>query len=79
VTLIDPRGRQAARTVADADGAFWLDEPASGPYTLLVSDASRAPAASTVFVREPAAGNETVVNVRLAETDSLSGQDGHQG
>jgi uncharacterized membrane protein YgaE (UPF0421/DUF939 family) len=79
LTLIDPRGRQAARTVADADGAFWLDEPAAGPYTLLVSAASRAPAASTVFVPEPALGNETVVNVRLAETGSLRGQDGHQG
>ena len=78
LTLIDPHGRQAARTVAGADGAFWLDAPAAGAYTLLASAASCAPAASPVIVREPAAGNETVVNIRLADTGSLSGQGGHQ-
>jgi uncharacterized membrane protein YgaE (UPF0421/DUF939 family) len=79
LTLIDPRGQQAARTAAGADGAFWLDAPIAGPYTLLVSAASHAPAASTVIVREADADSETVVNVRLAETGTLSGQGGHQG
>jgi uncharacterized membrane protein YccC len=78
LTLIDPHGRHIARAVAGADGAFWLDAPTAGAYTLLASAASHAPAASPVIVREPAAGNETVVNIRLADAGGLSGQDGHQ-
>jgi uncharacterized membrane protein YgaE (UPF0421/DUF939 family) len=73
LTLIDPRGRPAARTATGVDGAFWLDAPMAGPYTLLVSAAPHAPAASPVTVREPSTGNETVVNVRLAETRGLGG------
>jgi hypothetical protein len=74
LTLIDPRGRQPARTVADADGAFRLHASVAGAFTLLASAAPHAPAASAVIVREPAAGNETVVNIHLADTGSTGGQ-----
>jgi uncharacterized membrane protein YccC len=77
LTLIGPRGRHVAQALADADGAFWLDAPAAGAYTLLASAASGAPAASPVIVPEPAAGNETVVNIRLADTGSPSRQGSH--
>jgi hypothetical protein len=74
LTLIDPRGRQPARTVADANGAFRLHASVAGAFTLLASAAPHAPAASAVIVREPAAGNETVVNIHLADTGSTGGQ-----
>jgi hypothetical protein len=74
LTLIDHRGRQVARAVAGPDGEYWLGAPAPGAYTLLTSAASYAPAASTVTVREPGNGSGTVMNVRLANTGSLSGR-----
>jgi hypothetical protein len=73
VTLIDPRGRQAARAVAGPDGGYWLDAPAPGAYTLLTSAVSHRPAASTVILRHPGNGSETVVNVLLADTGVLTG------
>jgi hypothetical protein len=73
LTLIDPRGRQAAHAVAGADGAYWLDTPAAGAYVLLASAGSHRPAASTVIVRETANGSGTVVNVVLADTSGLAG------
>jgi hypothetical protein len=50
LTLIDPRGQLAARTATGADGAFWLDAPTAGPYTLLVSSGPNAPATSPVML-----------------------------
>lgn len=73
LTLIGPRGRQAARTEAGADGGYWLDAPAAGPYVLLTSAGSHPPAASTVIVRQPGNGSGTVVNVLLADTGGLAG------
>jgi uncharacterized membrane protein YgaE (UPF0421/DUF939 family) len=73
LTLIDPWGRQVARAVAGADGGYWLDAPAAGAYTLLASDGSYRPAASTVIVRQPGNGSGTVVNVLLADTSRLAG------
>ncbi|HYZ55551.1 MAG TPA: carboxypeptidase regulatory-like domain-containing protein [Streptosporangiaceae bacterium] len=77
VTLIDPRGRQVARTVTDADGGYWLDAPTAGAYILLASAGSHRPAASTVIVRQPGNGSSngsgTVVNVLLAATGDLAG------
>jgi uncharacterized membrane protein YccC len=73
LTLIDPRGRQAAHAVAGADGAYWLDTPAAGAYVLLASAGSHRPAASTVIARETANGSGTVVNVVLAGTSGLAG------
>jgi uncharacterized membrane protein YccC len=72
LTLIDPRGRQAAHAVAGADGAYWLDAPAARTYALLASAGSHRPAASTVIVRETANGSGTVVNVVLADTSGLA-------
>ncbi|HEX6521414.1 MAG TPA: carboxypeptidase regulatory-like domain-containing protein [Streptosporangiaceae bacterium] len=73
LTLIDLRGRQAARTVAGADGEYWLDASAVGAYTLLASAASHQPAASRVIVRHPGNGSETVADVLLAGTGALAG------
>jgi hypothetical protein len=73
LTLIDPRGSQAAHAVADANGAYWLDAPAAGAYVLLASAGSHRPAASTVIVREKANGSGVVVNVVLADTSGLAG------
>jgi hypothetical protein len=67
VTLIDPRGLQAARGEAGPDGAYWLDAPAPGAYVLLTSAASHQPTVSTVIVPEQD-NCGTVVNVRLAAT-----------
>ena len=50
----------------------WLDASAAGPYTLLVSAASRS--GGLHHDRgEPATGNETAVNIRLVDTGSLAG------
>ena len=68
LTLIDSHGRQAARAVAGPDGAYWLDAPAAGAYTLLTSAQSHQPDAATVIVPQRAGGGSTVVNVLLAET-----------
>jgi hypothetical protein len=68
LTLIDPRGRQVTRAVADADGGYQFDAPAPGAYVLLTSAGSHRPAASTVIVRERPGGSGTVVNVLLADT-----------
>jgi uncharacterized membrane protein YgaE (UPF0421/DUF939 family) len=73
LTLIDPRGRQVARTVAGADGRYCLDAPAAGAYVLLASAGSHQPAASTVIVPETANGSGTVLNVLLAGTSGLVG------
>jgi hypothetical protein len=79
VTLIDPRGRQAARAVAGPDGAYWLDVPAPGAYVLLTSAGSHHPAASTVIVPQPANGSGTVVNILLADTQHPDQAAGHRG
>jgi uncharacterized membrane protein YccC len=68
LTLIDSHGWQAARAVAGPDGAYWLDAPAAGAYTLLTSAQSHQPTAAPVIVPPPAGGGGTVVNVLLAET-----------
>jgi dihydrofolate synthase/folylpolyglutamate synthase len=66
LTLINPRGRQAGRTVAGPDGGYRLDAPAPGAYTLLASAASRHPTASTVILRHPGNGGETAADMLLS-------------
>ncbi|MGC5342719.1 MFS transporter [Streptomyces sp. AM 4-1-1] len=43
VTLIDRQGRQAGRTVADAEGRYTLTAPSGGPFVLAGSAAGHAP------------------------------------
>jgi hypothetical protein len=75
LTLIDPRGRQVTRAVANADGRYQIDAPAAGTYVLLTSAGSYQPAASTVMVRERADGSGTVVDVLLADTGVRGGEE----
>jgi uncharacterized membrane protein YgaE (UPF0421/DUF939 family) len=70
ITLIDPRGQQAARAAAGPDGVYCLDAPAPGAYILLTSAEFHQPAASTVIVPQQANGSGTVVNVLLAGVSS---------
>ena len=71
LTLIDPRGRQMARTVAGADGTYWLDAPAPGTYTLLASAGGRRPAASTIII---SGGKEFREDIELAGYARLYGR-----
>ncbi|WLQ65269.1 MFS transporter [Streptomyces glycanivorans] len=69
VTLISLGGRQLGRSVAQADGGYVLDAPASGSYVLIASADGFQPQASTVVV-----GDEPLAfDILLAGTSGLSG------
>ena len=69
VTLISLGGRQLGRSVAQADGGYALDAPASGSYVLIASADGFQPQASTVVV-----GDEPLAyDILLAGTSGLSG------
>ncbi|MFF9688086.1 MFS transporter [Streptomyces sp. NPDC014623] len=69
VTLISLGGRQLGRSVAQADGTYVLDAPASGSYVLIASADGFQPQASTVVV-----GDEPLAyDILLAGTSGLSG------
>jgi uncharacterized membrane protein YgaE (UPF0421/DUF939 family) len=72
LTLIDPRGQQAGRAVADADGTYTLDAPAAGTYLLLASAGAHRLTTTTVIVPETTDGSATVVNVLLTDTGGLA-------
>jgi uncharacterized membrane protein YgaE (UPF0421/DUF939 family) len=71
LTLIDSRGRQMARTVAGADGAYWLGAPAPGAYTLLASAEGRRPAATAITI---SGGKEVSADIELAGYARLYGR-----
>ncbi len=50
ITVVDPSGRQAARSMARSDGTFVVDVSAGGHYVLVVSAAGHEPTAVTVTV-----------------------------
>ncbi|GAC67511.1 MSCRAMM family protein [Gordonia soli] len=50
VTVIDPSGRQAARSIAHQDGTFVAHVPAGDHYVLVVSAAGHEPSAVPVTV-----------------------------
>lgn len=51
VTVTDMTGTQVIRAVADEEGSVRTDAPLrAGPYTVIVTAAGYAPAASTAFV-----------------------------
>ncbi|HWU06908.1 MAG TPA: MFS transporter [Streptomyces sp.] len=69
VTLISLGGRQLGRSVAQADGGYVLDAPASGSYVLIASADGFQPQASTVVV-----GDEPLAyDILLTGTSGLSG------
>ncbi|MFJ6854026.1 MFS transporter [Streptomyces sp. NPDC091271] len=69
VTLISLGGRQLGRSVAQADGGYVLDAPASGSYVLIASADGFQPQASTVVVGE----EPLAYDILLAGTSGLSG------
>ncbi|MFG2075242.1 MFS transporter [Nonomuraea maritima] len=50
LTLIDVRGHQLGRTVAQADGYYQVATPGSGTYVLIASAAERDPQVATLVV-----------------------------
>lgn len=69
VTLISLGGRQLARAVAEADGAYLLDAPGTGSYVLIASADGFQPQASTVVVTE----GPLAYDILLAGTSGLTG------
>ncbi|AZG47550.1 MSCRAMM family protein [Gordonia insulae] len=69
VTVIDPNGRQAARSVGNPDGTFVIRVAAGGHYVLVVSANGHEPSAVTVAV-----GSSPVdVEVTLSSMAALGG------
>ncbi|MFW0787896.1 carboxypeptidase-like regulatory domain-containing protein [Gordonia sp. CPCC 206044] len=69
ITVIDPSGRQAARSVAHPDGTFVVQASGGGHYVLVVSADGFEPSALTITV-----GNSPVdVDVVLSSMAALSG------
>ncbi|WP_020173220.1 collagen binding domain-containing protein [Gordonia polyisoprenivorans] len=69
VTVIDPGGSQAARTIAGADGTFGVRVAGAGHYVLAVSAAGHEPAAVTVTVGTAPVDTEII----LASMGTLAG------
>ncbi|RPK61869.1 Multidrug resistance protein 3 [Streptomyces sp. ADI96-02] len=69
VTLISLGGRQLGRSVAQADGGYALDAPASGSYVLIASADGFQPQASTVVVGE----EPLAFDILLSGTSGLAG------
>ncbi|MFF5984919.1 MFS transporter [Streptomyces olindensis] len=69
VTLISLAGRQLGRSVAQADGSYALDAPASGSYVLIASADGFQPQASTVVVN----GEPVSYDILLSGTSGLTG------
>ncbi|MGC4935103.1 MSCRAMM family protein [Gordonia sp. DT30] len=69
VTVIDPGGSQAARTVSSADGTFSVQVATAGHYVLAVSATGHDPAAVTVTVGTTPVDTE----ITLASMAALSG------
>lgn len=62
VTVIDPGGNQAARTITDADGAFAVRVADAGHYVLAVSATGHEPAAVTVTAGSTPADAEVTLS-----------------
>lgn len=61
VTVIDPSGHQAARTLGDAHGTFVIHVPAGGHYVLVASAPDHEPSAVTVTVGSAPVDAEVVL------------------
>ncbi|WAC57242.1 MSCRAMM family protein [Gordonia sp. SL306] len=72
ITVIDPNGRQAARTVGDADGTFGIAVPGGGHYVLVVSAAGHEPSAVTVTVGSTPIDVEVVLTSMAALSGSVT-------
>ncbi|MGW7526028.1 MFS transporter [Streptomyces sp. NPDC054783] len=69
ITLIDVNGRQLARAVSDADGAYAMSVTGPGTYVLIGAAGARQPQAVTVLV-----GEEPVTcDLALSGTVALTG------
>jgi EmrB/QacA subfamily drug resistance transporter len=69
LTLIDPVGRQIARTVSLPEGRYQLAAPGAGAYVLITSAAGHQPQATPVIVD----GATLAVDVVLTGTSGLVG------
>ncbi|ASR38662.1 hypothetical protein BAY61_30800 [Prauserella marina] len=67
LTVTDPRGRQAARSQADANGAVLTEPLAPGVYTVVVTAAGYQPVARTTQVATDGSGS--IGQVRLTPED----------
>jgi uncharacterized protein YfaS (alpha-2-macroglobulin family) len=76
VTLISLGGRQLARSVAQADGAYLLDAPGSGSYVLIASADGFQPQASTVVVGAEPLGYDILLSGTSGLTGTVRGEDG---
>ncbi|MFE7644709.1 MFS transporter [Streptomyces phaeoluteigriseus] len=69
VTMISLAGRQLGRSVAQADGSYGLDAPATGSYVLIASADGFQPQASTIVVN----GEPVAYDILLSGTSGLGG------
>lgn len=69
LTLIDQRGRQAARSTGGSDGGYRISAPAPGMYVLIVAAGGHQPQAASVIVGE----NPARLDITLVGSGGLSG------
>lgn len=72
ITVIDPNGRQAARTAGEADGSFAIGITASGHYVLVVSATGHEPSAVTATVGSTPIDVDVVLTSMAAITGSVT-------